>query len=96
MAFFKVTKIYDGNTFEVEGWKWNDYSGKFVRAAGYSTPNMRQEFNFLPKQKLERLILYKTIELGNVHNLSNGVLTCEVFINGVNLSDYFPEYRIIS
>lgn len=94
MAKFKVVKIYDGNTFEVEGWVWNGYSGKYVRAIGYTTPNSNQNFWFLPKQKLEQLLLFKEVELVNVQNMSNGVLSCRVLLNGTDIADYFPEYKI--
>jgi len=35
----KVTKVIDGDTFEIEkGWKWGEEPGKIVRPTGYNAP----------------------------------------------------------
>jgi endonuclease YncB( thermonuclease family) len=93
MALFKVTRVYDGNTFKVYSWNWNNIYGRLVRDTGYYTPRSNEPYAFLPKQKLERLILHQWVELKNVRSYNNGILFCEVYINGVNLLNYFPEYR---
>ena len=93
MALFKVIKVFDGNTFQVDGWTWREHSGSLVRATGYYTPRLNEQYYFLPKQKLEKLILHQRVELGNVHSYNNGILSCEVFINGIPLWQYFPEYK---
>jgi hypothetical protein len=91
MELFKVIKVFDGNTFQVEGWNFQGQSGVYVKAAGYNAP--KEAFSFLPKQRLERLILYKYVELGNVYSVGSRILYCDVFLNGSNLSNYFPEYK---
>lgn len=94
MATFTVSQIIDGDTFIVlNGWQWNDNAGDRVRPTGYDAPELPSLAGYKAKQKLERLILNKEVELGNVATIDRGRLVCDVFFNGHNLADYFPDYR---
>ena len=91
---FKVTKVIDGDTIEVSpNWKWNDQEGNVVRANGYNTPEQGQPGYQAAKDKLTNLILGKEVELKNASRITYGRLLCDVYYNGKNLADYFPEYQ---
>lgn len=95
MALFKVTNIIDGNTITVDGWKWNNYTGKSVKIVGYNVNGENQ--NTFAKSKLEILLKEKSIELKNVQKAEfsippgNDTIYCEVFLNDINIAQYFPE-----
>jgi len=94
MADFKVTHVVDGDTFDVSpNWRWNNETGSRVRPTGYDAPESGTIEGQRAKEKLKRLILGKTVQLGEVAKIDRGRLVCKVFYNGKNLADYFPEYQ---
>jgi len=94
MAYFSVTQIIDGDTFDVSpSWVWKGQTGTRVRPAGYDTPEIGAPFSALATARLRQLIGGKTVELRNGHTIDRGRLVCEVIVNGRNLSTYFPLYR---
>lgn len=94
MNNFTVDSVIDGDTFTVKGgWKWNDQTGEAVRPTGYDTPEKGQPGYEEATKKLTNLILGKQVQLGKAVNLDHGRLVCDVFFNGKNLADYFPEYQ---
>jgi endonuclease YncB( thermonuclease family) len=91
---FKVTEIFDGDTFRVSpGWSWNNKSGDVIRANGYNTPEQSKQGYIASKEKLTKLILHKDVTLTKVIKITYGRLLCDVYINGKNLSSFFPEYQ---
>jgi hypothetical protein len=96
---FTVTNIIDGNTIQVAGWKWGDFRGTKVKIAGYSFNGKDSNYNSFAKNRLEKLILGKEIELLNVVKAEKGIgvkddiIYCSVLFNGVNIAQYFPELR---
>jgi len=94
MVEFRVTAIVDGDTFDVSpDWRWNGQTGSRVRPTGYDAPEIYASGGQLAKAKLERLILGRQVELREAHKVDRGRLVCDVFFNGRNLADYFPEYQ---
>ena len=94
MAEFKVIKIIDGDTFDVTPqWKWNGQSGSRVRPTGYDAPEINTLAGQKAKEKLSKLILNKNIELLNAYRIDRGRIICDVYYNGKNLAEYFPEYQ---
>jgi len=90
---FKVTKVIDGDTFEVSpNWKWNNKEGDIVRSNGYNTPEEGEKGYKSAQEKLSKLILGKEVELKNPIKLTYGRLLCDVYYNGKNLAAYFSEY----
>ena len=88
---FKVTSIIDGDTFKVSPkWTWNGQEGDTVRANGYNTPEQGQPGYQAAKEKLERLILGKYVELKNSIKISYGRLLCDVYIRRKKFSRLFP------
>ena len=92
--FANVTSIVDGDTFIVSpNWNWNSQAGDRVRPTGYDTPELGQPGYVEATQKLRNLILGKTVELRKAYRVDRGRLVCDVYLNGKNLADYFPEYK---
>jgi len=96
MADFIVSEIVDGDTFKVKnGWKWNEKKGDTVRPTGYDTPEKGETSYEQAKQKLKDLILGKTVDIKSVKIVDQwGRLVADVYYNGKNLADYFPEYKV--
>ncbi len=91
--FFNVTRIIDGDTFVVSpNWEWNGYKGNRVRPIGWDAPEIGTPGYYEATCKLESLILLKNVELKNVIKLSYDRLLCTVYLNGVNIADYFKQY----
>lgn len=58
---YKVTSIIDGDTFTVDpNWKFQGENGDTVRANGYDAPERGEPGFQAAREKLERLILWKT------------------------------------
>lgn len=94
MSQFKVIAVVDGDTFDVTpNWKWNGSNGNRVRPAGYDAPELHQFGGTSAKQKLERLILGKAVQLEEAYRIDHGRLVCRVYLNGKSLADYFTEYQ---
>jgi endonuclease YncB( thermonuclease family) len=94
MAQFTVSSIIDGDTFEVSGgWKWNGETGTRVRPTGYDAAELRAYGGQSAKDKLQRLILGKQVDLRTAHRVDRGRLVCDVYFQGRNLADYFAQYQ---
>lgn len=93
MSEFKVTNVIDGDTFEVNRWKWNGQNGERVRPTGYKASELGTVQGQQAKQKLARLILGKTVEIRKAHTIDRGRLVGDVYLQGKYLADYFPEYK---
>lgn len=91
---FEVIEIIDGDTFKVApNWELDNETGNVVRPRGYNTPEKGKPGYQAAKEKLERLILGKYVELRNAIKLTYDRLLCDVYYNGRNLADYFPEHQ---
>jgi endonuclease YncB( thermonuclease family) len=94
MAKFKVIEVVDGDTFDViPQWEWKGSTGSRVRPVGYDALELVTAEGNKAKQKLANLTEGKKVELGNAYRIDRGRLVCEVYYNGKNLKDYFPEYQ---
>ncbi len=92
MPLFKVISVVDGDTFDVTPqWRWNSQSGERVRPTGYDAPELCEFGGQAAKNKLSTLILGKQVELLRAYKVDRGRLVCDVFFNGKNIADYFPE-----
>jgi len=92
---FEVTKILDGNTFEVTPfWKWRNENGVIVSAMGYQAPVAGEPDYEEIKSRLMGLLFGERVTLKNAVAIKNDALVCEVHIHGRNLAEHFPGYRI--
>jgi|GEM_PF-635795 len=94
MDSFKVVGIIDGNTLQISpNWKLGDSAtGDTVKVAGYDAPKTGKRALAI-EQKLSVMLQNKTIQLDKPGGVENGKLVCNVYFKGVNLSDYFQEFR---
>ncbi|UCH71466.1 MAG: hypothetical protein JSW62_03450 [Thermoplasmatales archaeon] len=90
---FHVESIIDGDTFDVTGWRWGDEIGTTVRPIGYDAPEEGEPGYDEATKKLRDIILNRKVILKNVTGIDHGCLVCDVYYNGKNLADYFPEYK---
>jgi endonuclease YncB( thermonuclease family) len=91
---FEVIRTVDGDTFDVSpSWKWNGQSGDRVRPTGYDAPELNEYGGQAAKDKLSRLIFGKKVDLRKAYKVDRGRLVCDVYFNGKNLAEYFPEYQ---
>lgn len=91
---FQTIKVIDGDTFVVSPqWKWQNETGSHVRPTGYNTPEKGQLGYETSKSKLVNLILGKDVELRKAYRIDRSRLVCDVYFNGRNLADFFPEYN---
>jgi endonuclease YncB( thermonuclease family) len=91
---FSVIKIIDGNTIQVSpNWKWKEASGDYVKIEGYSKPSLAYEE--LAITKLNTLIANQQVELNNPKEVSGNVITCSVYLNRIDITQYFPELKTV-
>ena len=94
---FNVVKIINGNTIQVSpGWKWGEFSGSQIKINGYNVPG--SQYDSFAVSKLTTLIMGKPIDLKNPLSVKKEeaggeILTCSVFLNDVDISQYFPELK---
>lgn len=94
MSLFKAIPIIDGDTFEVAShWNWSRETGSRVRPKGYDAPELSTFAGRAAKEKLSQLVYGRQIELRTAYKIDRGRLVCDVYFNGRNLADYFPEYQ---
>jgi len=93
MAMFTVVSIIDGDTFEVSpGWQWKGQSGARVRPTGYDAPELHTQGGASAKNRLSQMLFGQHVELRTAYRVDRGRLVCDVYFNGRNLADYFPQY----
>ena len=89
----KVAYIEDGDTFIVKpNWVWQGKEGDVIRPTGYDTPEKGAKEYIEMTNKLAILILNKEVEINPV-SFSYDRLVCDVYIDGKNIADFFPEYK---
>ena len=95
MSLFTVTQVVDGDTFAVGGWTWSQHSGTYVRPLGYNTPEKGEPGYEAAKNKLKTLIEGKTVDIYKAVSIDTyGRLLAHVSVNGIDLANYFPEYKV--
>lgn len=96
MASFKLEEIIDGHTLRVSpSWRLGDDTGNMVRIFGYKTPSAGQ--NDLAMSKLKILLTEALFELKDAREARSlegqKMVVCSVYLNGVDIIQYFPEFR---
>lgn len=91
---YRVTKILDSGSIEIfPPWEWEGSSGSVVRVAGYHAPAFGRPGHAAAKTRLNGMLFAKTITTEDPVVLSSGELLCKVFIDGIDVATFFPEYR---
>jgi|ERR1700757_3071936 len=99
---WRVQHIISGNKIRlIPTWNWNGATGSLVELTGYTiTPTTihAQVANLLATNRLNSLLANNvTITLANpTRTYLDGVelvLVCDVLLNGVSVSKYFPDFQ---
>ncbi len=94
MSRFKVTDIVDPGTFIVSpSWNWQGDVGQRIRVTGYNCPGCDSPIYKSALRRLKNLIKGKHVELRHAYRVEKERLVCDVYLNGINLADYFPEFK---
>ena len=92
---FTVLRVISGDTIEVSpNWNWSNQTGRTVKINGYNAPKEDEPGFETAKDKLEKLVLNEQVELTELLKLPSGRLLADVKYHGLNLADYFFEYKI--
>ena len=93
---FRVKQFITADVITVEpDWLWQGKQGNKVIVFGYTTPEPNMVGYDFAKKKLEALLKDKQIELRNptfYPNLGYDVLICSIYLDGVDIANYFPEF----
>lgn len=91
---FEITKIHDGNTFEVSPfWEWRGENGVLVHATGYTAPAAGDPGYEKTKNRLMELLYGEQVTLAEPVAVEDDALVCTVMVDGQSLAAFFPEYR---
>ncbi|KRB55909.1 hypothetical protein [Flavobacterium sp. Root186] len=103
MAAFKILQIVDGETIKVAP-KWSlttqdgtKLIGETLKIRGYNLSNSSNK-NYAV-DKLNKLLTNKELILKNPQvidrsNITDAKIICNVFVDDVDISNYFPEYKL--
>lgn len=87
LSKFRVVEIIDHLTIRIEpNWKWIDAMGSRVDILGYRDSPLLDKYLI---SKLATLINNESVELRNPKEINNGVISCSVYLNGVDIAHYF-------
>lgn len=79
--------VVDSRTFEVQpDWVWSGRSGSRVRIANFDPREHPEPGGRKAKKNLTELIRGKKVELGTIQGIHHGTLVCDVYKNGVILT----------
>jgi hypothetical protein len=88
-GLFKVENVVDGNTIIVSPrWQWHNETGNNVIINNFS----KITDNFL-LARLRSLLGNREVELKNPIKVEGGAVYCYIFLDGVNIKNYFPELQ---
>lgn len=83
---FKVTRVIDGDTFDVSpDWKWDDKTGDRVRIANFDAAEADERGGKSATLKLKNLIEGEEVELKKPVNIDRGRLVCDVYHKGEDI-----------
>lgn len=93
---YRVREVLSGDEIKIEpGWNWEGYKGDTVVVFGYTTPEIGMYGYEFAKQKLTELLEGKSVELYTPKFYTKygyEKIVCYVYLNGVDISNYFPEF----
>lgn len=99
---FRVSEIIDGQTITViPRWRWTTPSGIVLRGykvkiKGYNVLKNSHSSHYA-FDKLQKLLSNKELVLKNAEEIEGetNIIACNVFVENVDISNYFPEYKNI-
>ncbi len=92
-----VKEIIDGKKLKVAPtWTWGGSTGDTVVINGYSLSSQSLPPTVVQSVAIERLkglLLNQTIILSSPTKVEGGIIYCDVLLNSVNISSYFPDFH---
>jgi hypothetical protein len=94
---FVVNSVISGDEITVTpDWLWGGVTGNKVVVFGYTTPQVGMNGYEFARNKLNAILLGKVVELRNPtfipHLFGYEKLVCSVYLDGVDIANYFPEF----
>lgn len=106
MSTFSIKRIVNGNTIQVtNSWIWADKKGSYVRILGYDINSQNDGFaagklrTLFGENAAIELKNPKKVEgaglmlLGSLDAPPDNILYCSVYLNEVDIAQYFPELK---
>ncbi len=75
-----------------ENWEYNGSKGNIIRVTGYKANKLSEREKITIEKRLKYLVLNKSVELRKIHRVNENILECDVYVNGLNVSEYFPDF----
>ena len=83
-----VTEVMDGESFRVNpDWSVDGERGDIVLMRDHAAPPLGTGAGEAFKQRLEELVLHRTVEVLNPVCVSHGIVEADVFISGQNMAE---------
>ena len=97
MNTWSILNIINGNTIQVKpAWTWNNVTGDKVRINGYTIYSQSlpaQAADDIAKGRLNTLLAGKSFILSNPTHIENDTIYCDIYLNGINIVNYFPDFK---
>ncbi len=103
IAMFKLVEPISGNAIRITpAWNWNGVSGEIVKINGIDIHStLPDQIKAIREEILkQRLVsLFQTFEFKLTNPLrvelfeNKNAIKCDILLNGVNIANYFPEYK---
>ncbi len=89
-----VVEIIDSNILRIEpGWKHQSQYGTLIKINGYKISKLNERQKTSIEKRLSYLVMDKCVEIRSIRKIQDSTLECDVYINGFNLADYFPDFQ---
>ena len=83
-----VDQVIDGESFRVNpDWTLQGERGDTVQMRDHSAPPLGTGAGESFKQRLEELVLHRTVEILNAVRVDHGVVEADVFISGQSIAE---------
>ncbi|WP_026109950.1 hypothetical protein, partial [Flavobacterium sp. WG21] len=103
MAAFKILQIVDGETIKVVP-KWSLITpdgtkliGDTLKVKGYDlshSSNKNYAVDKLKKLLTNKELILKNPKILDSSNITDAKISCNVFVDDIDISNYFPEYKM--
>lgn len=86
---FKIKNVRDGQFVQVEPhWQFKGVTGDVINIKHQVTIS-----NLYLLNRLKSILTDREVELKNPISIEQGSLNCFIFLDGVNIKNYFPELQ---
>jgi hypothetical protein len=83
-----VTYVIDGESFRVNPeWRMFGERGEIVQIRGHEAPGIDHPGGLAFKERLEELVLHRSVELVNMVRIAPDVIEADVYISGQSIAE---------